>query len=529
MKVLIGGAWVYANGPLHIGHIAALLPGDIIARYFRLKGDDVSYVSGSDCHGTPITIRAKKENKSPKEISDYYHNEFVKGFDYLDFSYDYYGKTSSKEHIKFVVDFHEKLYESKYVYEGEEEQGYCPKCEKYLPGRLIEGVCPKCGGIAKGEQCEHCGSLFLPSELEDPWCCDCHGKPVFRDEKHLYLKISGFEEKLKNLINTDDWKDNAVKFTQRYIEEGLRDRAITRDLDWGIHIPKEGYENKKIYIWAENVLGYLSSNKQHCIETNQIFKDYHKDSSEVKHYYIHGKDNIPFHSIILPSLLLAHGGHKHLPDHIISSEYLTLNGSKISTSQNYAIWIKDLIGKYNSDALRYYFITHAPEKRDSDFTLKEFIYCNNGELLGAYGNFINRTLTFVKKRYNNQIPNGHVSLDLKVKIHETFLNVGELISKGNLKEALKSVFDVVRYGNKYFDVKEPWKSVVNDYEESCETLYNCIYLIQNLSLLLEPFLPKSSNVIKEWFRISNRWQSVVPKVGYELPEINILFERLEQE
>lgn len=528
MNILIGGAWVYANGSLHIGHIASLLPGDIIARYYRLKGENVCYVSGSDCHGTPITIRAKQESKSPYEISEKYHNEFVEAFNYLGFSYDYYGKTSSTEHKNFVKKFHKSLYNSESIYEKEEPQAYCETCNKFLPDRLVVGICPKCGKKARGDQCDHCGNIYQPEELEDIKCIECGRKPVFISTKHLYLSISKFEDKLIKLVNNQEgWRKNAVAFTNRYINEGLRDRAITRDLDWGIDVPKSGYEDKKIYIWAENVLGYLSSSYLYCKEEGLSFNNFWGNNA--KHYYVHGKDNIPFHTIILPALLLASDKDYKLPDNIISCEYLTLEGRKISTSENWAIWVKDLVGKYNPDSLRYFLIANGPEKRDADFSWREFVNSNNGELLGAYGNFVNRTLVFIRKSFQSKVPNGAINQNIRTQIEELYESVGRFISCGELKKSLEEVFNFIRKANKYFDEEKPWITAKEEVRKCEETLYNCVYIIVNLAILLEPFLPFSSSKLIDWFRLRKEWKVQTIESGYIIPEIEILFERLDKQ
>lgn len=526
MKVFIGGAWVYANGPLHIGHIAGLLPGDVIARYYRQKGEEVCYVSGSDCHGTPITIRAKKEGLNPETISDKYHEEFRKGFDYLGFSYDHYGKTSSHEHKEFVTSFHRELYESPLIEEREVPQAYCPSCQKFLSDRLVEGTCPQCGGVAKGEQCDHCHSVLSSLELVDPWCHDCHTRPEFVQEKHLYLKISDLEKNIDASIKEDgQWRKNAVDFTRRYIEEGLRDRAITRSLDWGIDVPKEGYDTKKIYIWAENVLGYLSACKEAVSNPADNWEDYFTEES--RNYYVHGKDNIPFHTIILPSLLSAHGNYDANPDYIISSEHLTLEGSKISTSNNWAIWINDLIDQYNPDTIRYYLSVIYPERRDSDFSARELKYANNSELLGGYGNFVNRTLSFVKKTYDDRVPQGKLNPAVRNKIKETFDQVGKHLEVGEIKKGIKAAFELVRFGNKYFDENKPWITVKEDPEVAANTLLNCIFLIINLSLILRPFLPFSAKKVENWLGYEPSWCVTEPVAGALIGDIRRLFDRLE--
>jgi methionyl-tRNA synthetase len=526
-NILIGGAWPYANGSLHMGHIAALLPGDIIARFHRALGDSVYYVSGSDCHGTPVTIRAKQEDKSPEEVSDFYHDEFLQCFQKLGFSYDCYTKTSSVEHKDFVRSFHKKLYESQYVYEKETEQAYCECCDTFLADRFVIGKCPDCGHDTRGDQCDSCGAILEQDNMIQPICAVCKNAISFRMTKHLYIAISKLDEKLKKFIDAHPhWRKNARIFSNRYIKEGLRDRSLTRDLSWGIDIPKDDYSNKKIYIWAENVLGYLSASK---IVADKRGADYQALwGDDALHYYVHGKDNIPFHTIILPSLLIANGDNWHLPDEIISSEHLTLEGRKISTSQNYAIWVKDIVDRYNPDSLRYFLISNGPEKKDSDFSWHEYVKCHNGELLGAYGNFVNRTLVFVKKYFNGIVPQGQLEESIEKELDELFDTVGALIQSGHFKEALDGIFKVIRNANKFFDSEQPWITRNVDVDKCQQTIYTCVQVIANLSVILKPFLPFSSEQIHRWLELDNRWSKHIVKEGFLLPDTSILFERIEK-
>lgn len=527
MKILIGGAWPYANGSLHIGHLAGLLPADIIARYHRLKGDDVYFVSGSDCYGTPVAIRAKAEGRTPKEISDSYHREFCNCFEKLGFSFDQYGKTTDEGHIAFVQNFHKKLYQSRYITERTVPQAYCETCGTYLSDRFVHGICPDCGAETRGDQCDACGSVLEPESLIDPVCSLCGNTPVFRESTHLFIEISKLEKELREFINAHPgWRKNAIAFGNRYIDEGLRDRAITRDLSWGIDVPKKDYENKKIYIWAENVLGYLSQSHAVCKERGTDFQKLW--GPDAKHYYVHGKDNIPFHIIILPALLLANGSGYHLPDEIISSEYLTLEGSKISTSRNYAIWLKDIVDRYHPDSLRYYITASGPEKRDADFSWEEYYHHHNSELLGAYGNFVNRNLSFVQNYFDGFVPNGTPDEDLTAKTTQTYASVGSLIERGALKEALGEIFDLVRHGNKYFDTKKPWETRNSDLFSCQNTIYNCVQLIANLAVLLAPFLPFSSKTVCQWLNLNPRWEKQAVKSRTLLPPTDILFERLDK-
>lgn len=526
-NILIGGAWPYANGSLHIGHIAGLLAGDVLARYHRACGDHVFFVSGSDCHGTPVAIRAKKEGKTPREISDFYHEEFKDCFDKLGFSYDLYTKTSDDKHKEFVSEFHKRLYQSDYVYEKEAPQAFCEKCETFLADRFVTGRCPECGEDTRGDQCDHCGTVLEPENLVDPVCAVC-GKPIaFKPSKHLYIAISGLERELRKLVDESaGWRKNAILFTNRYLDEGVRDRALTRDLEWGIDVPKDGYEEKTIYIWAENVLGYLSASKQVCEERKEDFKELWGENS--KHYYVHGKDNIPFHTIILPALLIANGEGWHLPDQIVSSEYLTLEGRKISTSQNYAIWVKDIADRYDADSIRYFFLANGPEKKDADFSWREFINSHNGELLGAYGNFINRSLSFIIKYWDGIVPEGEPDKNICEQIDELFVETGTLIEKGAFKDAINGIFHFVRKSNKYFDTEAPWITRTAD-EKACKnTLFQCVQMIANLAVLLYPFLPFSSQKVCSWLDVQNCWERQSVKAGYHIPKIKILFERIDK-
>lgn len=524
--ILIGGAWPYANGSLHIGHIAGLLPGDVLARYHRAIGDNVYFVSGSDCHGTPVAIRAKQENRTPQEVSDRYHEEFVECFHKLGFSYDWYTKTSAEEHQNFVREFHRKLYESPYVYEKEAPQAYCEYCDTFLADRFVLGQCPKCGKDTRGDQCDSCGAVLEPETLVEPICAVC-GKPIsFKSSKHLYIAITKLRGELESLVESHpEWRKNAIAFTNRYISDGLRDRALTRDLEWGINVPREGYEHKTIYIWAENVLGYLSASKAATEARNA---DFHQLwGEEAKHYYVHGKDNIPFHTIILPSLLLANGEGWHLPDQIVSSEYLTLEGRKISTSQNYAIWVKDLLERYEADSIRYFFIANGPEKKDADFSWREFIHSHNGELLGAYGNFVNRSLAFIQKYCGGVVPQGSDNQELIRQLDDLYLTVGKQIENGCFKDAINEIFEFVRSANKFFDTEQPWITRNTD-KTACEnTLYQCVQIIANLAVLLSPFLPFSSEKVISWLSLSDSWHRQSVPSGYQLPEIDILFQRID--
>lgn len=525
-NIVIGGAWPYANGSLHIGHIAALLPGDVLARYYRAKGDQVFFVSGSDCHGTPVALRARQEGCSPSAISDRYHEEFSTVLGKLGFSYDLYGKTSDAFHVDFVTAFHKKLYESDLVEEKTAPQAYCDTCCKTLTDRFVLGNCPGCGAAARGDQCDACGSVLEAETLLSPVCAECGNVVSFTETKQLYICLSRLSDFFSRYLgDRPHWRKNAVAFTRKYLAEGLRDRAITRDLDWGISVPKPGYETKKIYIWAENVLGYLSASHEVARQRGIPFEEVW--GANARHYYVHGKDNIPFHSIILPALLLAHGGGWRLPDDIVSSEYLTLEGRKISTSQHWAIWVKDVADRYHPDALRYFLIANGPEKRDTDFSWREFVERNNGELLGAYGNLVNRTLAFLVKYADSTVPDGSLEDEVQLRIQETYLSVGNKLEDAHCKEALETAFELVRFGNRHYDAKEPWKTRKTAPEDCANTLFNCVQIIANAAVLLQPFLPFSSATVLGWLGLQQTWSPQFVPAGHHLPEISILFQRLD--
>ncbi|HZG59755.1 MAG TPA: methionine--tRNA ligase [Anoxybacillus sp.] len=529
MNVFIGGAWPYANGSLHIGHIASLLPGDILARYYRLKGANVLYVSGSDCNGTPIAIRAKQEGVSAKEIADRYHHEFQTCFQQLGFTYDCYTRTDSKHHHETVQQIFLELLDKGFIYKKKVKQTYCETCEQFLPDRYVEGICPNCGEHARGDQCEHCSTILDPADLLEKTCKLCSNTPSLKDTEHFYFALSKFQKQLeayvKDAKQKETWRENAIQLTERYLKEGLQDRAVSRDLPVGVNIPVKGYEDKKIYVWIEAVSGYYSASRQWAKETgNDDSLFWHENT---KTYYVHGKDNIPFHTIIWPAILFALN-NKALPKHIVSNEYLTLEKKKISTSKNWAVWVPDLLERYHPDSIRYFLTINAPENRDTDFSWREFIYSHNGELLGAYGNFINRTLKFVEKYYDGVIPKGEVDSIIREKLDSLYDEVGHLIETAHLKQALEGIFSFVRFTNKYFDEKEPWKQLKENKALCDSAIYNCVHMITNLAQILSPFLPFSSSKIKETLSIAEwKWEQISISSAQKINSVTPLFERID--
>lgn len=518
MNVLIGISWPFANGDLHIGHAASSLPGDVIARYHRLKGNKVVLVSGSDCHGTPIDVKALQENKTAKEIVDECHENFKRDFDALGISFDLYNRTDDVYHKDFVKEQFKKYYDYGYLYEKEEEQLYCEHCNLFLADRYIVGICPKCGASIKGDECEKCGSLLQINDVKETKCAICGNKTNIKKTKNLYFKLSEFSNDINNLVkeNQNNWRENAVLFTERYLKEGIPDRCASRSLNWGIDIPVEGYEDKKIYGWFENVWGYVTASKKYCESHNMNYEDFWKKGNDNKIYLVHAKDNIPFHTVIFPSLLLATKDNYQLPNKIVSDEYITIEGEKLSKSKGNYIAVNDILERYPADTLRYYFLSNDPSKRDFNFTWNDFINSINGELLGKWGNFVNRTLVFINKSFDGKLSSSTIDIEVEDKLKELFINVGNLIDNGDVKEGINAIFDFIGYANKYFDEKTPWVLAKEDKEKCNEVLYNCVNIIYNVNTLLKPYLPNSCNTVENYLNINNNtW-------NYEqISEVNI--------
>ncbi|KRG12630.1 methionyl-tRNA synthetase [Virgibacillus soli] len=528
MSIFIGGAWAYANGSLHLGHIASLLPGDILARYYRMKGEKVLYVSGSDCNGTPITIRAKQEEVAPKEIADRYHQEFVDCFSRLGFTYDTYTRTDTIHHHKIVQGIFLELLEKGYIYKKEIEQTYCEHDQQFLPDRYVEGICPNCGTNARGDQCDHCSTVLEPLELLDRRCKICGHPPTTRVTEHFYFSLSSLQSILEKYTqeaeNNNLWRENAISLTKRYLKEGLQDRGVSRDLPIGVSVPVFGYEDKKIYVWIEAVSGYYTASKLWAKESNRDDSPFWRSST--RSYYIHGKDNIPFHSIIWPGILTGLG-KEPLPTHIVSNEYLTLEKKKLSTSKNWAVWVPDILERYDPDSIRYFLIINAPENRDADFSWKEFIYSHNSELLGAYGNLVNRTFKFIVKAFDGIIPEKEITSKIQDTINCLYSEVGSCIESTSFKLGLEKIFDVVRFSNKYFDEQQPWKQINYDTESCKQTLADCVYLIANLAHILNPFLPFSSAKVRKMVNTTEtKWEAFWVK-SKRLSEVQPLFERID--
>lgn len=525
-NIFIGLSWPYANGELHIGHLGSSLPADILARYYRLRGNNVCFVSGSDCFGTPISIQAQKENRSPKEITDDYHEKFVQVFKDLNFSFDNYSKTTEKSHIEFASNFHRDLYDTEFVDKRYESKLYCNSCKRFLPDRYVVGICPKCGANTKGDACEQCGTILEPEELKEPHCGICNDTPFFKETHQYYLKLSRLQYRLIKYFNekNNKWSQNAINLTKRYFNDGLIDRAISRDLDWGVAVPTNE-KNKVIYNWAENVLGYLSACKEFCNKNNQKFEDWFKNDN-AKHIYVHAKDNIQFHSIIFPALLIADTNEYHLPDEIFAYEFVTNNGQKISKSKGTCLTVRELLNKYDDEFLRFYFAKNISDKKDLDFRETDLISCVNGELINNWGNFVNRTLSFIKSKFDGKVNKYRVFNEIKTRIESAFYRVDEFIENGKVANALREILELVDYSNKYFNTTEPWKVIREDKIKCEELCYQYLILIANISILFYPFIPKGTNKVANWIGIVIQSYNFYEVQNTVLKEFNKLYERI---
>lgn len=525
-NVIIGGAWPYANSSLHLGHLVALLPGDFLARYHRKKGDNVIYVSRTDCHGTPITIRAKKENKKSKEISNYYHNEFSRTFEKMNFSYDLYTQTEDEYHKEKVKEIFRTIYDNNYIIEKEEQQSYCPKCSKFLADRELILTCPNCGNETKGEECD-CGYNPTMDELiRSAYCQECKTKVIEKTNKNLYITLSNLQAIIEEYYGKYNqyWRKNSQNETLKYLKQGLIDRAVTRDLEWGVDIPVDGYTDKKMYVWIDAVLGYLTATMKYCEENGLNWEDYWKNNENTLMYMVHGKDNIIFHSIILPALLYAMKSDMKLPDKMVSCEYLNINDEKISKSKGNGITILDLAEQYDIDSIRYYFLSNGPEKKDGNFSTEEFKLIHNSDLVNKYGNFINRTLKF---KGLEKIEVGEIDKEIEEKISQTYINVSKDIENLEFRKSIEEIINLVEYGNKYYDDKKPWILYKENIREFNNVMYNCVNIIANLANLFEPIMPETSNKIKQYLNIDMRkWEKITIEETVKLNDINPLFERI---
>jgi len=537
-KVFIGVAWPYANGSLHLGHIAGCyLPADIFARYNRLKGRDVLMVSGSDEHGTPITITADAEKITPQKVVDRYNKEHTENMEQLGISFDLFTRTTTKNHESVVQDLFSTLYKKKYIYKKSINAYYCKACSRFLPDRYIEGTCPHCHETgARGDQCDRCGKLLDSSELEDVRCKLCGATPVLQTTEHLFFSLSSFESKLLEWIdNKKYWKPNVQKFTYNWLKSGLKDRAVTRDLSWGIKVPVPGFEKKRIYVWFDAVTGYLSASKEWSQKKGEPLKweEWWKNK-DARHYYFLAKDNIPFHSIIWPSMLMGYDKSLNLPYDIPANEYLCLSGEQFSKSRCVAVWVPDILKQFDADAIRYYLSINMPENKDSNWLWNDFVAKNNDELVGTYGNFIHRVVTFTSKNFGS-IPKmqnlEEMDEEALKKIEEACIEVGDSIEHCKFKKGLRAAMNLAQYGNYYFDQNQPWKLVKTDKERCGTVLHMCLKIVQALAVCTAPYLPFSSDTV--WKMLGNKdsvksWNDAQSKLnaGVLLEKPTLVFKKL---
>jgi methionyl-tRNA synthetase len=539
-RILIGVAWPYANNQIHLGHTAgAYLPADIFARYHRAKGNEVLMVSGSDMHGTPITLKAEQEGKTPEQIATFYHDQFVESFKKLGITFDLFTHTNTANHAAVTQDFFLKLLEQGDIYKDTVLQAWCPKCNRFLTDRYIEGTCPLCNFTgARGDQCDQCGKPMNPVDLKDAKCRLCGSTPEFKNSEHFFLKLSAFQNKLIEWLKPKTfWKPNVYSFTLHYLEEGLKDRAITRDMEWGIPIPVPGYEGKRIYVWFEAVIGYLSASKELAKNTGDAEKwRPFWENGDTKSYYFIGKDNIVFHSIIWPSMLMGHGG-LNLPYDVPANEFLTFEMRKFSKSHNWGVNLPDYLSRYAPDPLRYLLSINMPETTDADFSWREYYRRNNDELVATYGNLAHRVLTFTYKNYDGSIPTpgtlDNPSQAVLDKTRETLASMDKLIAECHFKDAIKAAMTLAGEANRYLDEKSPWKAIKQDKAAAGTSLYTVIAVLSGLKIMFYPFLPFSSQKLHEFLGYSgqvqdNGWTFSLPPAGQKLLPPQPLFTKLDE-
>jgi methionyl-tRNA synthetase len=545
-RTLVTAALPYANGPIHLGHLAgAYLPADIYVRYLRLKGEDVLFVCGSDEHGVPITITAEKEGVSPQDIVNRYHAMNKEGFERFGMSFDNYSRTSLPVHHQTAQEFFLEFYRQNLLIEKSKEQLYCEKDRMFLADRYVEGRCPVCGNPeARGDQCEKCGTWLEQTQLIGPKCKICGTAPVVRETKHWYFPLGKYQERLEKYVESKKWKENVRGYIDSWLKEGLEDRAVTRDLHWGIPVPLQGYENKVIYVWFEAVLGYISSTKELSQKKGDpgLWKRYWLDEG-TRYVAFIGKDNIVFHTIIFPAFLMAwnDGGKSHyvLPDAVPANEFLNFEGKKFSKSRGWGIDLKDFLAAFSADTLRYALGLNLPELRDTDFYWKDFQARVNGELADTLGNFVNRTLQFIQRYYGGKVPPVGSLSDLDRwaldQVKEAPGEVGKLFEAFKFRDGIVEAMSLARSANKYFNDSEPWRTRKERPEQCATTINICVQLTRSLAILLSPVIPYSSEKIWKMLNLegtaqSSGWDSAARteiEKGHEIGQPEILFSKIE--
>ena len=538
-RTLVTSALPYANGPVHIGHLAGVyVPADIYVRYLRLKGEEVLFIGGSDEHGVPVTIRAKKEGITPQDVVDRYHNIIKDSFEGFGISFDVYSRTTSQTHRELASDFFRKLYDEGKFVEMESEQYYDEGEQQFLTDRNIRGECPRCHAAdAYGDQCEKCGATLSPDELINPYNADSGNKLVKRKTSHWYLPLDAYQPWLEQWILNEhkEWRSNVYGQCKSWLDTGLKPRAVTRDLNWGIPVPVEGAEGKVLYVWFDAPIGYISNTKELLPDTwEQWWK-----SEDTRLVHFIGKDNIVFHCIVFPTMLKAHGDYV-LPDNVPSNEFLNLEDDKISTSRNWAVWLNEYLVDFpgKQDVLRYVLTANAPETKDNNFTWKDFQARNNNELVAVYGNFVNRALVLTKKYFEGKVPACGELTEYDKAIVAEFVDVKgkveNLLNQYKFRDAQKEAMELARIGNRYLAETEPWKLAKTDMGRVATILNLSLQLVANLSIVFEPFLPFSSKKLREMLNLDSfEWASLgsvnLLAEGHELGEVGLLFEKIEDE
>ncbi|MFC2088791.1 methionine--tRNA ligase, partial [Calditrichota bacterium] len=548
-KYLVTSALPYANGPIHLGHLAgAYLPADIFVRYCRLKKRDVVYICGSDEHGVPIMLRARAENTSPQKIVDRYHQRNKKSFADFGISFDYYGRTSSKVHHETSQEFFRVLAKKNVFSLKKEKQLYDPVAKMFLADRFVKGTCPACGyAEAYGDQCEKCGKSLSPLDLIDPKSAITDAKPSLKETTHWYLPLSDLQKPLEDWIDSQkNWKSNVLGQVKSWLTEGLKDRAVTRDLPWGVDIPEDiareanvEASGKVLYVWFDAPIGYISASREWAQQKGDpgLWKEYwQKDDCKLIHFI--GKDNIVFHCIIFPAMLKAHGDYV-IPENVPANEFLNLEGQKLSTSRNYAVWLEEFLEKFDADSLRYCLTQNMPETKDSDFSWKDYQARHNNELADILGNFINRTFTFAHKYFTGKVPQpgNYDTLDQQLVDHlkSAPKKTGAYIDKFQFRPALKEIMDVARFANKYFNDQEPWLTNKSNPEKCATTINLCLQIVRSLAILIHPVLPFTSQAVWDLLNLHGNiedqtWEDAAEiklEGGHQINKPEILFKKIE--
>src|SRR5690348_7499063 len=545
-RILVCVAWPYAKSATHVGQIVgSILPGDIFARYWRMRGGDVLMVSGSDMHGTPITVDADREGVTPRELATRYHRQIVDMLDRLGISFDLYTETTTENHAQRTQEFFLRLLERGYVFKDQMDSPYCLNDRRFLPDRYIEGTCPYCGyESARGDQCDNCGRTLDPTQLLTPHCRLC-GRPdvEIRATEHFFFDLPKFEQPLRAwlLANKDHWRPNALNFALNWLKEGLRPRAITRDLDWGVPIPLPGYEDKRIYVWFDAVIGYYSASIEWAARRGEPdawrrwWVQEPGQPAPSRSYYFIGKDNIAFHTIFWPAMLLGFGGLT-LPYDVPANEFMTMGGTKASASRGNVIWTRDVLERYGADPLRYYLASVLPEGRDTAFIAHELVRRNNDELVAAYGNAAHRVLTFVQRHFAGRVPApgpfSPADTAMLDEVARAFTGVGSAIEAVRLRDGLAGAMALARAANRYLDERAPWKVIRLDPERAATTMYVMLHVLAALKTLFAPYLPFSSQRLHELLGQSGMaasapWQPEQVPAGRSLPPPTPLFAKFD--